>query len=240
MFRITTSYTGKVLPLVIACTLFLPPLRERREVARIICRSEPNPIGRNSLSIARQRDRPFDSCPEDALVLFNIYIDDADADRTLSFSFVVHRRALLKLFDEQHRSVAWSEWGPPVTRWFNMNGISTRWITITHGQRYVYIFPDGLIRLLDFNPHRVRRFKHDPANSTSRLRLIGENGEFPSDLTFEGELSGSLPCVECFPFGRMPFDAVLMDEERVIGLRVRWSLGSRRGSFASRLISFFL
>lgn len=60
--------------------------------------------------------------------------------------------------------VAWVEWGPGVTRWFNSDSIPTRWITTTAGQRCVLIAdsaPDTGFPyvVLDFNPESVRRMK---------------------------------------------------------------------------------
>ena len=199
-------------------------------MGRIICRSEPNPVGRGA---SVQDNRPFNSSPEDALVLFNIYVHEQNSTR--SFSFVVHRSALLALFKStpiptrvpRWRTIAaprnpttikWSQWGPPITRWFDMTDIPTRWITTSHGQRYVFIVRSRQIYLLDFNPYSVKRFQQSQSTSAG-LRLVQDN-TFISD-SYQENVMGSLPYVECLSHDRFRYDAVLMDEERIIGLEVR-------------------
>ena len=60
--------------------------------------------------------------------------------------------------------VPWAEWGPPVTRWFNSDNVSTHWITTTAGQRCVRMASDPPddgyhFVILDFNPVHVRKMQ---------------------------------------------------------------------------------
>jgi hypothetical protein len=232
--RIPTSYQDAKVPLGVSLSLSLPKLAPFRRMGRIICRSEPNPVGRGASSAGVQDTRPFNSSPEDALILFNIYVHEPDSTR--SFSFVVHRNALLALFQStpiptrvpRWRTIAaprttttikWSQWGPPITRWFNMTGIPTRWITTSHGQRYVFILPNRQIYLLDFNPYSVKRFQQQSQSTSAGLRLV-QDDTFISD-SYQENVMGSLPYVECLSHDKFEYDAVLMDEERIIGLEVR-------------------
>ncbi|KDR77919.1 hypothetical protein GALMADRAFT_94412 [Galerina marginata CBS 339.88] len=108
------------------------------------------------------------------------------------FTFVVHRKSLAALVEKYGRkeddtgdldiahpgtlpgstvpldssapTIPWAEWGPPITRWFNSDDISSHWITSTAGQRYVRMEGNppesGVpIHVMDFNPHNIRKMK---------------------------------------------------------------------------------
>ena len=111
--------------------------------------------------------------------------------------------------------VPWMVWGPRATRWFHTDDIPTRWITTSAGQRcVVYSEGDGRqvkpsLTLFDFNVGSPSR----PARSGS------EPSEIRGEM-FVDPVSSSLP-FETFTLRDLPvFDGVLMDEERLLGLRV--------------------
>lgn len=58
-------------------------------------------------------------------------------------------------------AVPWQEWGPPVTRWLEVERVSTRWITTSAGQRAILTSRPtaGGTNLLvfDFNPYHIKR-----------------------------------------------------------------------------------
>ncbi|KAI8986782.1 hypothetical protein BD414DRAFT_578064 [Trametes punicea] len=56
--------------------------------------------------------------------------------------------------------IAWEDWGPAVTRWFQDELPGTRWITTTCGQRFVRVRSDGRLRVYDFNRLAMRRYLH--------------------------------------------------------------------------------
>ena len=58
--------------------------------------------------------------------------------------------------------IAWANWGPPVSRWFDAN-LPNRWITTTAGQRCASICESvdysSPITVFDFNPFTVQKMK---------------------------------------------------------------------------------
>ena len=93
----------------------------------------------------------------EAIVLFNLLIEYMNIHAaqffhvTHPFTFIVHRHTLLSHIPHSQRActpfhsvlgeapttVLWSAWGVPVTRWFESDQVSIRWITTTAGQRAV-------------------------------------------------------------------------------------------------------
>ncbi|KAI9450185.1 hypothetical protein BJY52DRAFT_1175761 [Lactarius psammicola] len=178
--------------LVTLCTLGLPPLVEHASIVRLACRAEPNPTGSASFSIPAPSSRPFRDKAADAIVLFNLLIEDAGPHagqfhfpETRPFTFIVHRRALIALIPPAQRACApfcsapeaaptlvpWSAWGVPATRWFESDPASMRWITTTSGQRAVTMeehTPTPII-VRDFNPYAVRAaLAHEVTQERSR------------------------------------------------------------------------
>jgi hypothetical protein len=165
--------------LVPLCTLGLPPLSPHASIVRLGCRAEPNPTSSSPLLRPAPSSRPFRDNAADAIVLFNLLIEDMNMDaaqffhETRPFTFFVHRRALLAQIPHAQRvcelfrsapgaaaptPVPWSAWGISATRWFEFDPASMRWITTTAGQRAVTMeehTPTPII-VRDFNPYTVR------------------------------------------------------------------------------------
>jgi hypothetical protein len=167
--------------LVPLCVLHLPTLTTRASIVRLGCRAEPNPVRSGPLAIPAPSSRPFRDKADDAIILFNVLIEDVHLEagphhfpETRPFTFVVHRGALLAHIPVAQRAyppfcsalepapppvqVAWAAWGPAATRWLESDHASTRWITTTAGQRAVTM-EDGAptpIVMRDFNPCTVR------------------------------------------------------------------------------------
>ncbi|KIL63037.1 hypothetical protein M378DRAFT_12410 [Amanita muscaria Koide BX008] len=58
--------------------------------------------------------------------------------------------------------VPWEKWGPPISRWFQLDDTHVRWISNSNGQRYAFLEPNPLngkklVNVVDFNPHNLRR-----------------------------------------------------------------------------------
>ena len=164
--------------LVTLCTLDLPPLSPHASIIRLGCRAEPNPTSSNPLRPAPS-SRPFRDNAADAIVVFNLLIEDTNMHaaqffhETRPFTFFVHRRSLLAQIPQAQRACAlfrsapgaaaptlipWSAWGTAATRWFEFDPASMRWITTTAGQRAVTMeerTPTPII-VRDFNPYAVR------------------------------------------------------------------------------------
>ena len=177
IMRIVVDESDDDVPrLVSLCTLNLPPLAEYASISHLGCRAEPNPIGSGPgpLLVAAPSSRPFRDTAVDAIVLFDLLIEDMNphaGHEPSPFTFIVHRRALIAHIPRAQRACApfhtvagavpttvpWSAWGVPVTRWFESD-LSSRWITTTAGQRAVTMedcTPTPII-VRDFNPYAVR------------------------------------------------------------------------------------
>ncbi|KAM6497457.1 hypothetical protein JOM56_007930 [Amanita muscaria] len=138
--------------------------------------------------------------------------------------------------------VQWADWGPPISRWFQVNGTYPLWLRQSTGQRYVFLdrHPHDerkcTIAVADFNLHNVRRNAKMMAqlrggegeeNGGSSRNGVGkkeENEEELEILEHQGEFSEEvymgLKCVVYRAPGEYDFDAVLMDEERLLGLKI--------------------
>jgi hypothetical protein len=250
--------------LVPLCVLRLPALTGRASIVRLACRAEPNPTGSGPLAMPPPSSRPFRDKVEDAIILFNVLIEDAHLDpemfhfpETRPFTFVVHRGALLAHVPAAQRAsppfyhsapelesesaaqvpLPWAAWGPAVTRWFESDHASIRWITTTSGQRAVAMeegTPTPII-VRDFNPYTVRSARGRAAASGqergcnwseqlpngNRVRLKVEESVLAAGSVFEEDVRSSLPYVEVATRAEYRYEGVLIDEERILGLKVR-------------------
>jgi hypothetical protein len=247
--------------LVPLCVLSLPTLTRRASIVRLGCRAEPNPTGSSPLAVPAPSNRPFRDKAEDAIILFNVLIEDVHLHvgqfhfpETRPFTFIVHRRALIAQIPSAYRAyppfcsipeplaaqVPWAAWGPDVTRWFEGDPASMRWITTTAGQRAVTM-EDGAptpIIVRDFNPYAVRSARARAAASDqsqrcnwsellpngNRMMLKVEDTVLLAGSVFKEDVRSSLPYVEVATQAEYRYEGVLIDEERILGLKVR--LGS--------------
>ncbi|KAI0285737.1 hypothetical protein BC826DRAFT_1109157 [Russula brevipes] len=209
---IESDDTPRLVPL---CILNLPPLTRRASIVRLGCRSEPNPTGsRGPLAIPAPSSRPFRDNAEDAIILFNVLIEDVRLHAgqfhfpdTRPFTFIVHRRALLGHIPAAYRGCApfcsipepapapahvpWAEWGVTATRWFEGDPASMRWITTTAGQRAVTMEDVGAptpIIVRDFNPYMLP--------NGNRMAVKVEESVLSASSVFKEDVRSSLPYVE--------------------------------------------
>jgi hypothetical protein len=236
--------------LVPLCTLNLPPLANNASIIRLGCRAEPNPTGSGPgpLRVPAPSSRPFRDTAADAIVLFNMIIEDVNPHaahffhETRPFTFIVHRRTLVahipraQLACPPFRSVpgeaptvvSWSEWGVPVTRWFESDPASIRWITTTAGQRAVTMEENAPTPIIvrDFNPYAVRaalaREKSRILPNGNKQTLKAEEGVIPAGSMFREDVRSALPYIETVTQTRYGYEGVLIDEERILGLEVRF------------------
>ena len=140
----------------------------------------PNPTGSSSGPhlVPAPSVRPFRDTAAEAIVLFNLLIENTNTytarffHDTRPLTFIVHRRALLSHIPRAQRACApfrcvlglvpttvpWFAWGVPVTRWFESDPASIRWITTTARQRTVTMedrTPAPII-VRNFNQYAVR------------------------------------------------------------------------------------
>ena len=242
--------------LVTLCTLGLPQLAEHASIVRLGCRAEPNPTGSGPPLVPPPSTRPFRNKATDAIVLFNLLIEEADPPlghffpETRPFTFIVHRNALIAQIppaqracapfssdpETAHTLVPWHAWGVPVTRWFESDPASIRWITTTAGQRAVTMEdrkPTPII-VRDFNPHAVRAAlaREDVQEGCHRggvQRLPNGNWQeikvavdvIRAGTVFREDVRSALPYIETVTQNKYGYEGVLIDEERILGLEVR-------------------
>lgn len=148
--------------------------------------------------------RGFLASGEDAICLFQICFRDAafvipgginvHFDPS-SYTLFVHRSSFLTMSrryegtcdspppaDGGPRRIAWADWGPPVSRWFDATATATptRWITTSAGQRCVMIHNNAgaycsSITILDFNPFNIckmkAKFKREKEMAKGKLEM---------------------------------------------------------------------
>ncbi|KDQ56114.1 hypothetical protein JAAARDRAFT_36902 [Jaapia argillacea MUCL 33604] len=102
----TSSYPPAPTRLRTSISLGLPPLKSICTIIRMACRAEPNPLGAayyesKANSGGNEDTQGFHDAPEDAILIFNMLIQDTVPLRfghVSSVSFVVHRSSLLRYF----------------------------------------------------------------------------------------------------------------------------------------------
>jgi hypothetical protein len=118
-------------------------------------------------------------------------------------------------------SIPWSEWGPPISRWFDGTRSLTRWITVSAGQRWAVLkrVDSGKYRIsiIDFNPHNVHRV---PPNLPGTF-VVERSGAFSDHHgAFAADVQMGLGCTVYTAPEVYNFDGLLMEEERLLGLKV--------------------
>jgi len=135
--------------------------------------------------------------------------------------------------------VPWSVWGPPATRLFMGNrAAGPFYVETTAGQRAVLVedrMPTPII-LRDFNPYAVRAARALASASGqsqqgnwskqlpngNRMSLKVEDSVLTAGSIFQEDVWSSLPYVEIVTQGKYQYDVVMMDDERILGFRVRF------------------
>lgn len=193
------------------------------------CSSKPGPtINGNPHS-----NRPFHELPLDAIVFFRVQVQSFDVmplEDPIFFSVFIHRRSLLELCTSPTTPgtlhIPWDAWGAQVSRLLTSDVVVPQWLTATAGERYVALNGKTEIIVLDFNPARVKALAEQGYDNTST-----DNGEDLSIWTERGTscfIHGSLerPVPSQLPYACYkrknigPFDGILVDGERLLGLQV--------------------
>jgi len=170
-------------------SLELPPIREQHFISDFLCRSSPNPSSRLSYVNRKTVDIPsYLPDPASAIIIF--YMEAVDEETVEDqfhnigreeepytsdeFAMIVHRQSLLNLLPLDHTTngsgirnilepIPWSDWGPPISRWFKGDSFR-RQMTLCTGQRYIeYDNQDytgdripASLTILDFNPFSIK------------------------------------------------------------------------------------
>ncbi|KAF8880303.1 hypothetical protein BD779DRAFT_1549510, partial [Infundibulicybe gibba] len=230
-WRISSSLEDRVSLINI---IALPTLIYGMLIFGIGCRGEPTPPGlRSSLNF----DRPFRTSSQQAIIIFHMYIHSfLVPDSRFNLTLVVHRHSLVDLINKHppllsseghiQQPVPWESWGPSLARWFVSNETSTRWITRSAGQRFASISSTAArhpcpITIYDFNPHNVAKMKsyleHNP--NPNMFYVDGEEELEDEGGIFKDPVRSALPYCGTRSEGTHEYNAVLMDEERLLGIK---------------------
>jgi hypothetical protein len=188
----------------------------------MMCRTSCLYARSTSLAIPALSDRPFRDKAEDAIVLFNLLINDVRQQSHIVFTFIVRRPALLTHIPAVHHAcppfcsspepmpvqVPWATWGIAETRWFKGG---SDWIT-TAGQRTVTMEGGAPMPIIvrDFNPYAVCAARTLAAASGqseqgnwkkqlpngNQMFLKVEDSVIAAGSIFKEDLRTSLPYVE--------------------------------------------
>ncbi len=124
-----------------------------------------------------------------------------------------------------------------------VNSSGWRFVTTTRGTprsvQNAFIVPPRLgphrIKLLDFSPVAIRRFRHDhpeeaaaiaehrqgvTTESGATVRLRDHSNMLPRSRIFEAAVETQLPYLELTSGEEYPCDGVMMDEQRILLTRV--------------------
>ncbi|KIL58188.1 hypothetical protein M378DRAFT_170914 [Amanita muscaria Koide BX008] len=125
--------------------------------------------------------------------------------------------------------VPWAKWGPPISRWLQVNETQAQWFGYSNGQRYAFSERNPLDRrklmvsVADFNPHNFRR----NAERTGGCEDNGSSGDKQKEFeildhkgVFSEEVYMGLKCVVHRVPDEYDFDLMLMDEERLFGVKL--------------------
>ncbi|KIL63039.1 hypothetical protein M378DRAFT_164920 [Amanita muscaria Koide BX008] len=138
--------------------------------------------------------------------------------------------------------VQWVDWGPPISRWFQVNEAQAYLMATVTGQRYPFSVPNPrdrrklMVSVADFNLHNLRRNAETVAQPSGETEDSGSNGKneggkeegkedewelLDHEGVFSEEVYMGLKCVVYpAPPGEYDFDGVLIDEERLLGLKL--------------------
>jgi hypothetical protein len=133
--------------------------------------------------------------------------------------------------------VPWEAWGSSATRWFEGDPASMRWITTTAGQRAVTMEDRASTPIIvrDFNPYAVCSARARAAASAylqqrcdwsedlpngNVMTLKVDDSVLAAGSVFKDDVRSSLPYVEVVTRAEYRYEGILIDEERILGLKV--------------------
>ena len=181
--------------------------------------------------------RPFHTSADNAIITISLHFSPTD----LNFVLFIHRGSLLDIITKFSHvnppstqapasetspdvvSIPWSEWGPPITRWFNTIETPLARAAAPAGLRWAFIAPPfGIIdiTIYDFNPHNIYHAQEDE-DLSGWLTIARKGHNFAHEEVFAEDVEMGLGCTVYVPREMYQFDGLLMDEERILGYYVR-------------------
>jgi hypothetical protein len=200
-------------------SLGLPELCRKVVLQQIKCKGRPN------CHTSSPFEQPFNTSADDSLMFFSLRTSHHMYGHA-THSFVVHRHAFLALLsaassDPSMVDMPWASWGPLNAGWLPSSNVSHRWMMSTYGLRYVSISLDtpAPIRIREYNPYRVQQLLAKETVPPGVTVKMGEG--IPEVGPFQEIVHSALPFVEILSSENYDFDGVMIDQERILGLRVR-------------------
>ena len=198
-------------------TLRLPALHDAASVALLSIHTGPFTT---TFQQSRGRPKPFMNAPHCRIHIANVELLD-DHGPAGTCLIVIHNRTLLSFVSEAEPvDVVWDDWGPDNTRWL-LGGTGSSWLRYVHGERLVRLqahVDNGPRRLevYDFGAPRVpyswlTAEEHASMHQTQTIVF---------DTVFTAPILSRLPCRTLIKEGAFPYSGFMIDDERLIGLRV--------------------
>ncbi|KAM6499813.1 hypothetical protein JOM56_005321 [Amanita muscaria] len=206
-------------------SLQIPAVSSEYSLFSFSCCGEPTPFLH---SVPYLPPQPFFSSPENSLVVIVLRMRSSSVSSTDSST---SRYTFLQ--------VPWAKWGPPISRWFQINQTQARCIINSNGQRYAFSEPNPLdsrklmVSVADFNPHNLRNAEMMARLGNGEGEDNGNNGnneegkeEEEFELldhkgVFSEEVYMGLKCVVYRVPDEYDFDAVVMEEQRLLGAKLK-------------------
>jgi hypothetical protein len=123
--------------------------------------------------------------------------------------------------DPEPLDVPWDDWGPAQTRWIP-GGTGSLWLRYVHGERLVRLHApadDGprYLEMYDFGAPRGPASWVTPQEEI----LMHQAHELLLDTVFDSPVIFRLPCRVLTKRETFPYSGFMLDEDRLIGLKVR-------------------
>ncbi|KIL56442.1 hypothetical protein M378DRAFT_89296 [Amanita muscaria Koide BX008] len=222
------SYPRETWPVHVA-TLHLPPLKANHRVMSLASHSGP-------LLAGAPQGTDFTTGPDSRIQVITAFYQDRSPQfghggGTICCFFCVHSKTFQKYIEQYERleetwseeedgmsiepiDVPWEQWGPKNTH-FNIVRSPIHWLRYVQGERVVCLpgFHDGegIMQVWDFNALP----RDEPLE-----RPVSTNPAMTGNLPFRDPVRTSLPYYSKRRIVGEAYKAFMIDEERVIGLKV--------------------
>ncbi|KAJ7093422.1 hypothetical protein B0H15DRAFT_832283 [Mycena belliarum] len=226
IYRIPPSSEVGALPRLLH-SFNLPELAPPHMLLSFQCRGEPNPRA----GYTRPSRAAFLPRADSALLLVSFEVQLATPHGTSEHVLVIARALLLTALaacDPDIVDISWPAWGPWCTRFFDMNELSTHYITTTCGTRMVAIAPDARIRpapvrIFDFNEPNggIRQMLRGANPTPTNVRIVEADEEegAVARAPFAEPVFSRLPYVETVSEELFTYAAVLINDANIIGVK---------------------
>ncbi|KAG2144403.1 uncharacterized protein EDB93DRAFT_1207852 [Suillus bovinus] len=203
-------------------TLLLPPLKSLTHLVH--CTIHTGPFVARCLP-----NTPFWTNQEERMYVLSMNYIQVDPNvpsaRPKFFLFFKNSTPLryIRKYHEQRETssleVPWEEWGPHESRMLHYQA-PYQWLRYVHGYRVVFPLLSGSMQVLDFNVRKTKRhvFPLQP-DSKASIEVIDYPTTILSDCLFPDPVETNLPYRVCQRDELEGFSGVMIDEQRLIGLK---------------------